>query len=445
MGRIEDRQQVAARTAGEGAENPYGASRLAQWGVADRQLTGAERWLCFAAMFVFGTFCMYQNVMVAPILTQVGAAFGVGLGSVGLVQSLYAVAGLVLAYPAAGIMRGLGIKFSLLVATLLTLLGSVFALLSSSWGMFLVARVFQGCGFGFVPVLGASIMPRVFPGEKMGLVMGIWAQWVVPGTIIGALSTPALFSAFGWQSVFVLSTALQIVATVLLVLFIKMPAVPENVLASAGGEGSAQRGPVFFGSALVVALMMVPWNALFGAFNTYYPTYVQDVQGMALFPASMTTMVTAVVTAPFGIAAGVISSKVRQRKLMMIAGFAVTAVLFATFMWGMTANPALSWVASVLFGAVCCAIVPTLIVSYIPVLAKDPKKTDYAMATLAFGTQVGYFIVALFGSIASAADFHVAALVFGVPICIAAIVALLFVKGDRKAAGYSPSNSGVEK
>ncbi len=412
--------------------NPYGTSRLARWGVQDGQLSNTQRWLCFAAMFVFGTFCMYQNLMVAPILTNVGAAFGVDLGSVGLVQSLYAVAGLVLAYPAAGIMRGLGIKFSLLVATLLTLLGSILALLSSSWVMFLIARVFQGCGFGFVPVLGASIMPRVFPGEKMGLVMGIWAQWVVPGTVIAALSTPALFQAFGWQSVFVLSTILQIVATVLLVAFIKMPAIPENMLA-AKGEEKASYGKVFFGSALIVGFMMIPWNALFGAFNTYYPTYAQTVQGMELFPASMTTMVTAIVTAPFGIAAGVISSKIKQRKLMMIAGFIVTAVLYATFMWSMTANPALCWVATVLFGAISCAIVPTLIVSYIPVLAKDPKKTDYAMATLAFGTQVGFFIVTLFGMLANSFDFHIAALAFGLPICVAAIVALLFVKGDKKA------------
>ena len=412
--------------------SPYGTSRLARWGVQVGQLSDVQRWLCFAAMFVFGTFCMYQNVMVAPILTNVGEAFGVDLGSVGLVQSLYAVAGLVLAYPAAGIMRGLGIKFSLLIATLLTLLGSILALFSTSWVMFLVARVFQGCGFGFVPVLGASIMPRVFPGAKMGLVMGIWAQWVVPGTIIGALSTPALFQAFGWQSVFVLSTVLQVVATVLLVAFIKMPAIPENMLAAQGTEKKSY-GKVFFGSALIVGLMMVPWNALFGAFNTYYPTYAQSVQGMGLFPASMTTMVTAIVTAPFGIAAGVISAKIRQRKIMMIVGFAVTAVLYATIMWSTAANPALSWGATVLFGAICCAIVPTLIVSYIPVLAKDPKKTDYAMATLAFGTQVGYFIVALFGTLAARFDFHIAALAFGVPICVAAIVAMLFVKGDKKA------------
>ena len=38
--------------------------------------------------------------------------------------------------------------------------------------------------------------------------MGIWSQWVCPGVALAALSTPLLYGAFGWRSIFCLSLAL---------------------------------------------------------------------------------------------------------------------------------------------------------------------------------------------------------------------------------------------
>ena len=67
----------------------------------------------------------------------------------------------------------------------------------------------------------------------------------------------------------------------------------------------------------------------------------------------------------------------------------------------------------------------------IPVLARDPRATDYALTGMAFVTQLGGFIAAFFGTIAAGTSYQFAALTFVVPLCAVAVIVLLFVKNDH--------------
>lgn len=405
----------------------------ARWGVAEGVLANKERWLCFWALFVFGSCCVYQWLMPASILTNLGAVFSMDLDTAGWIMSIFTLTGLILAYPGAWIMRNIGIKVSILIAALLTIAGNVLALLSDSGEMFIVARAVQGCGFGLIAVIGPNIMPRLFPLERQGLVMGLWSQWVCPGVALAALSTPLLYSAFGWKSIFCLSLALQIVTTLLVLVFVKMPAVPENMLANVQGKGVVQKpSKARRISAFAVGFCFLAWATSYPTFNTFYPTYAQNVQGMDMFPASMTTLVAAVVTIPGGILFGLLADRIRQRKWMLIIGYVLLIAVCGTVLWANVQNQALAWISIALLGFFCAGLVPTMSRALIPVLAKDPATTDYALTGMAFVTQLGGFIAAFFGTIAASSSYQFAALVFVIPLCAAAVIALLFVKNDHK-------------
>ncbi len=123
-----------------------GKFKSAQWGVSEKALTNRERWLCFWSLFVFGSCCVYQWLMPASILTNIGAVFEMSLDTAGWIMSVFTLTGLVLAYPGAWIMRNVGIKVSILIAALLTISGNVLALVADSGVLFIVARAIQGCG-----------------------------------------------------------------------------------------------------------------------------------------------------------------------------------------------------------------------------------------------------------------------------------------------------------
>lgn len=423
---------MAESSVADFSESPYGKTRLANWGVASGQLSNGRAWAVFVALFLFATCCQYQNVMVAPVLRAVAGDLGMDISGGGFIQSVYAIAGIVLSFPAAWIMRNLGIKFSLLVTGILSILGNVLALVATTGDVFLVARVFQGCGYGLIAVIGPNLMPRLFPLQKQGLVMGVWSQWVCPGIALSALTTPLIFQAFGWRPLFYLSTTLQVITAVLVLVLVKMPAIPENMLVGSDANRKREYKHTYTASAFAVGLTFVAWCASYHCFNSFYPTYAQEVQQMPLMSASLTTLTATLVTIPFGIGFGILADKVRQRKYMLIAGYAVMALIYGTILWSESYNPALSWVSVVLLGAICAGLIPTMTRAIIPVLAQEPRKTDYALTTMAFVTQVGNFLSVFFSIILTTSTFHGAALAFPVPLCIAAIAVLLFVKNDHK-------------
>lgn len=410
-----------------------GKFKSAKWGVLDRQLTNKERWLCFWALFLFGTCCVYQWIMPSSILTNIGESFNMGLDTAGWIMSIFTLTGLILAYPGAWVMRNVGIKVSIVITAVLTIIGNILAIFATGPAMFIFARAIQGCGFGLISVIGPNIMPRLFPLSRQGLVMGIWSQWVCPGIALAALSTPLLYAAYGWQSIFYLSLTLQVITTIIVLIFVKMPAIPENMLSESGNHVEIQKpSKAYVVSAFVVGFCFLAWCTSYPTFNTFYPTYAQTVQGMDLFTSSLTTLVAAIATIPGGIIFGLIADKIKQRKLMLIIGYILLIIVCATILWRNSQNEVLAWVTIFCLGFFCAGLVPTMTRALIPVLAREPRTTDYALTGMAFVTQLGGFIAAFFGTIAAGATYQFAALVFVVPMCAIAVLVLLFVKNDNK-------------
>lgn len=170
-----------------------GVSRLAGFGVADRQLTEGERWMSFCCLFFFGFTAVYSMFKVGPVITDIGASFGMGIDTAGYINSVFAIAAAVFAFPGTWIMRNVGIKISLLVTAVITLIGTVIGYFTDSAAVFLLSRFLEGMGFGLIAVIGPNVMLRLFPPRRQGLVMGIWSNWLPVGTIIAFFSTPVLF------------------------------------------------------------------------------------------------------------------------------------------------------------------------------------------------------------------------------------------------------------
>lgn len=416
-------------------KSAYGNNKLAQWGVADDQMSNGKRWLCFWVLFAFGGGCVYQWMMITPALGQIAEVFGIGMESIGLLMSVYTIAGLVLAYPCTWIMRTYGIKFSLVVTGVLSLLGNLICLVTLDATVFLIGRTIQGCGFGLIAVLGPNIMPRLFPLEKQGLVMGIWSQWVTPGIALASLSTPIMFSAFGWQSIYYLSTALTALTTILLLLFVRFPLIPENKLREVElKEESAPKSKTktYVKSAFLIGFSFIAWTTWYACFNSYFPMYCQVKAGMDMQSASLTTLIAALCTIPAGIFVGWLGDRTRRRKLVLIAGYALTGIVFMFFEWNVGGSQGLVWGIAIVLGLVCAAIVPTMTRALVPVLAQEPKTTDWALTGMAFVTQVGGLIATLFPTLVAATSWEKAGFAFGAVITLVALVMIIPTKNDHR-------------
>jgi MFS family permease len=403
------------------------------WGVQENQLTATQAWVTFAVMFVFGFMSIYGLVRCGPVMPQVQERFGFTLANVGLVQTLYAMTGIILAFPGAWIMRNVGIKRTLVIACAVSTIGSGLGIVASSQFLLLASRLLEGIGAVFIMVIGPNVVTRIFPPAKQGLAMAVWSIWAPVGIFIAMLIIPYLYTGFGLGSLWAVSTIIYGLCLILLFPFFKLPKVNENEIAYEKSKGANQSqnkvtsGKPLVVSAFTMAISFIIWSFTFGGcVNTFYPTYLQEVKGASIYDASFLPSLISLFTMPLGILAGVLSDRIGTRKWFVTIPLILMGLLMGFLFWnedsGMTS-------VMIFIGAmsVFSACIPMGLRASVPIYAKTPRLTDYALATQSFVTNIGSAAAPIFGMVVSAAGWQAGGMRVLMPACLFFGLATLFL------------------
>ena len=93
---------------------------------------------------------------------------------------------------------------------------SAFAnIFSPNMQLFLLLRVLQGVGAAMIYATNSAILVDAYPPEKRGSVMGIGVAAVFTGSSMGPVIGGIATHAFGWRSLFVIITAISLVAFIM--------------------------------------------------------------------------------------------------------------------------------------------------------------------------------------------------------------------------------------
>ena len=408
---------------------------IKNYGLLDRQLMDKERWICFWALFFFGFMCSFSLFKASSVLPQIAADLSIPAGDIGMVMTSFSIAGLILAYPAAWIMRTIGLKASVMIAAVISIVGTLLGCVAPTAEIFMISRAIEGVAYGLFSVQGPNLLPRLFPTNKLGLVMGVWSLWMPVGSVCSFVITPLMYEAFGWHSAWWACAIAEILATIGLLIFMKMSAVPENEIVD--GDATKKRKPVknHFFAAIMMQVAFTGWCFVYlSNINGLYPTFLQEVKGLSVFDASLLPTVLALITIALGTFAGILSDKLQARKSFAVIAYLVVAAVMFTVGFTDDPNDIVSpWITMVIIG-MCGSVLPMATRSIVPVLCPDPKKTDYALATMAFTTCVAQ----VFGVVASQSVQALgwngnAVFVLGPVAVVAALIVLFCVTSDKKA------------
>ena len=407
---------------------------ISSYGVLDRQTTNTERWVTFAALFLFGFTASCNLFKASPVMMVIGGDLGLDAGGLGLIMTFYSLAALVMAFPGALVMRKIGVKAMVVISCAIMVCGTAISAFSSDSGMFLAGRAIEGIADGLICVCGPNILPRLFPRKQMGLAVGIWSQWIPCGTIIAFFTAPLVFEATGnWQGIWFVTLALGIVALILLIALVKMPQKNENEIVAGDASIVAKPGKQFFASAALVCVVFFIWVFVYVVnINGMYPTFLQDVKGMSVFDSSMLPNWLAIITIPLGIVAGLVSDKFAIRKKALVTFYVVTALIFFFLAFTPGEDATSSWAFCIIMG-VCASFIPTYTRGITPLLCTDSFKCDMALCLMAFFTGAAQ-VCAVFASMSVAAIGWFANAQFVLaPLCLVAAVAIaIVVKDDKK-------------
>jgi MFS family permease len=337
-------------------------------------------------LLLFSVAAPLNQFKAPPIMPVLMGALSLALGRAGLLMSVYAVTGLILALPAGFIFQRLGYRFTALLAGGSLVIGATLGALSASLGGLLGSRVVEGVGTSFIAVMAPAVIAVWFTERRRGTAMGIWSAWVPIGSLTMLVLGPALAQAAGWRAVWWFGAAYAAVTTVLFLIFVKPAPRNEDAGAATPGVPRPKLAPVLRNrNVWLLSLAFAFFNAAVIALATFMPTYLNLQRGVPLRQAALIFGLVNLVGMFSAPAGGILSDRIGSRRRVYLTGFLALMVILP-LMGAMSLAVLPFWIA--LQGAFG-GMIPTNVFAAGVEAAGDERLGGMAMGVIQVGQNAG--------------------------------------------------------
>jgi predicted MFS family arabinose efflux permease len=296
-------------------------------------------------------------------------------------MSIFSLTGIIVAFPAAVLLRRLGPTKCGLSALGCIILGCIVGGMALSSSVLMTGRVIEGIGLSLIGVIAPAIIAMHFKHEEIGLPMGIWATWFPVGSTIGYNITHPVTQAFGsWRGIWWVGAALAAVAFILYALIVKRPS-KDQMQNEHGATGisfsEGLRNPKIWLLGFAFFFMML--GSL--GFLTWSPHYLAEAfklnQGIANFYASLGFLW----SAPGGIIAGIVLTKWMRKRSTIILICAVLSAITYPFAFVLPLSVMVPFLSTIGFitGFTCATIF-----AIVPKVMASPSLTGLGISVVIF-------------------------------------------------------------
>jgi predicted MFS family arabinose efflux permease len=350
-------------------------------------------WVILAVVYFASVVAPFNQFKIPPVMPVLMQSFQIDLTQAGLLMSIIAMLGLVLALPTGIILQRLGTKTTLLIALALMALGAGFGALSSSFAILLGSRVVEGLGMGLMGVAAPATIAKWFPPERQGTPMGIWATWVPIGSVAIYNLAPAMTAALGLPSIWWMGAGFAVLMMVLCGwLIIRAP--DQSQARGQPGVAPDLRKALANRDIWLLALEFACINFAMVALGTYYPTFLSEVRGYSLGQAGFLSSLASLVVLASAPAAGLLSDRIRSRRLILSLPFLAMAVWlifpFQVTGWQITAI--------MIFQGLLLGAIPTATFATAPEIMRKPEWAGLGLAVVLIGQNLGQLLGPVFFS-----------------------------------------------
>jgi MFS family permease len=287
-----------------------------------------QRWNVLITLFTVRLSMAFQFQSVASLSPAIMKEYGVGLGDIGLLISLYLAPGIAFALPGGEIGGRSGDKRVVLVGLVLMMVGGLLMALAPSWHWQVAGRIGAGIGGVVLNVLMSKMVTDWFAGKEIATAMAIFVNSWPAGIALCLFLLPVIAAAKGVAAALLLTTAFCAFGFILLAVLYTTPTQP----------GSTATLPAVAWPRPPAIRAMVVAGTIWGLFNAAlgmvfgFGTVLLVERGWSLAAAgSATSLILWIVSlsVPFG---GVLADRTGKHVEIMLIGFALfaAALLMAT-------------------------------------------------------------------------------------------------------------------
>ncbi len=239
-------------------------------------------WVILVVVYLASVVAPFNQFKIPPIMPYLMQTFQIDLTQAGLLMSIIAAIGLILAIPSGIVVQRLGSRATIMIALGLMAGGAMAGALSRNYAFLLGSRILEGIGMGLIGVAAPATIAMWFPPEKQGIPMGIWATWVPVGLVVIYNLSPAMASSLGWQSLWWIGTGFAVVMMVISGLLITHP--PAQGHANLRNQAAPNLGQALANRNIwLLALEFACMNLAMVSLGTFYPTFLSEVRGYPRF------------------------------------------------------------------------------------------------------------------------------------------------------------------
>lgn len=370
-------------------------------------------WVILVVVYFAGVVAPFNQFKVPPIMPLLMADFQLDLFQAGLLMSIMAAIGLVLAIPASLALQRFGPKRTILVALGFLAGGALLGALAGNFLLLLGSRVLEGIGLGLIGVAAPATISMWFPPEKRGTPLGIWATWVPVGTVVVYNLAPALASALNWQAVWWFGAAYALLMMLLAGLLLTQPPV-QAVEATRGQPATNLREALSNPNIWLLALSFTCMNLVMVSINTYYPTFLKEQRGYTLGQAASIASIMTFLKLLSSPSAGWLSDRLGSRRVLFSIPFLILAVLLL-FPFEVTGG----WISVVMsLLGLFMGVIPAATFAAAPDIMEKPQLAGLGLAVVLVGQNVGQLLgPLLFGRLVQGLGWSLAGYLI-IPVCL---------------------------
>jgi predicted MFS family arabinose efflux permease len=334
-------------------------------------------------------FAVYLGVLAAahigkvpPALPQIREELSLGLGSGGLVVSMFSIVGMLAALALGITSDRIGQRASIGFGILCLMTGGLVGAYSGQFGPLLVSRAVEGFGFIAIATAMPGVVAWLASDADRPFAMGIWSSFMPVGFAAGVCLSALLLQFYDWRTVW-LCLSLVVGFSGLFIL----RRLPEK---STGENMSLQRlwravaEPSIWGLAIAFGTYAFQWITVM----VWLPSFLISEFDIGLLQASIATAAVVAINIPGNILGGALLGKGWRPFTLVGCSASVMIMSSAYFFSDPLGNPVLVFVSALLFSFVAGAIPATLFAA----AARAPVDTrGLANGMLMQGSAVGQF------------------------------------------------------
>jgi DHA1 family inner membrane transport protein len=380
-------------------------------------------WILTLSAFAIGT----AEFVIAGVLPQVAGSLGITEGQAGNLITAYALA-IVVGGPILTLWLARFEKRKVLLGLMaLFITGNLIGALTANYTLLLVSRVIAGLTQGPFYGIGAVVATKLVSDKLAGQAVGQMFAGLTLANVLGVPAGTWIGNALGWNMTFLVISALGLVATVAIAIFVPAQG-PDNSALSIRGQLGAFRDRNLIASLAITALGWV-------GFMTFYG-YIAPVARLAGFSAADLTWVLVIVGV--GLVIGnTLGGRTADANLRLSLILWPAAMIVSLIVAGLAASFKFPFLAAAfVFGIASFANVPPMqmrVMRYgkaAPELAATANISAFNIANALGGLIGGAIVDSSFG--ASAIPFAAA---------VIPAIALLFILSQERGGSVGPALS----